>query len=70
MLKQKEDVLLMVKHVRYKKVDGTLYVNSGRVAWRNHNTSETVLRISATILKTLGYSVLVLTRKKKFSSNC
>ncbi|KAF5405530.1 Transcription initiation factor TFIIH subunit 1 [Paragonimus heterotremus] len=42
---QKEDVLFMVKHVRYKKVDGTLYVNSGRVAWRNQ-TSDT-FRISA-----------------------
>ncbi|KAH8865909.1 General transcription factor IIH subunit 1 [Schistosoma japonicum] len=45
MLKQKEDVLLMVKHVRYKKVDGTLYVNSGRVAWRNQTSDS--FRISA-----------------------
>ncbi|KAL7054430.1 hypothetical protein AAHC03_026057 [Spirometra sp. Aus1] len=45
MSKQKEDVRLMVKHVKYKKVDGTLYVNSGRVAWRNQ-TSDT-FRISA-----------------------
>lgn len=45
MSKQKEDVLLMVKHVRYKKVDGTLYVNSGRVAWRNQTSDS--FRISA-----------------------
>lgn len=45
MLKQKEDVLLFVKHVRYKKVDGTLYVNSGRVAWRNQTSDS--FRISA-----------------------
>nr|CAH8869698.1 unnamed protein product [Trichobilharzia regenti] len=45
MLKQKEDVLLMAKHVRYKKVDGTLYVNSGRVAWRNQTSDS--FRISA-----------------------
>ncbi|THD22665.1 Transcription initiation factor TFIIH subunit 1 [Fasciola hepatica] len=45
MSKQKEDVLLMVKHVRYKKVDGTLYVNSGRLAWRNQTSDS--FRISA-----------------------
>ncbi|VDN39716.1 unnamed protein product, partial [Dibothriocephalus latus] len=45
MSKQKEDVLLMVKHVKYKKVDGTLYVNSGRVAWRNQTSDS--FRISA-----------------------
>ncbi|OON15126.1 TFIIH p62 subunit protein [Opisthorchis viverrini] len=45
MSKQKEDVLLMVKHVRYKKVDGTLYVNSGRVAWRNQTSDS--FKISA-----------------------
>lgn len=35
----------MVKHVRHKKVDGTLYVNSGRVAWRNQTSDS--FRISA-----------------------
>ncbi|CAH8464895.1 unnamed protein product [Dicrocoelium dendriticum] len=45
MSKQKEDVLLMVKHVRYKKVDGTLYVNSGRIAWRNQTSDS--FKISA-----------------------
>lgn len=45
MSKQKEDVLLMVKHVRYKKVDGTLYVNTGRLAWRNQTSDS--FRISA-----------------------
>lgn len=43
--KQSEDVLLMVKHVRHKKVDGTLYVNSGRIAWRNQTSDS--FRISA-----------------------
>uniref|UniRef100_A0A5K3FJV4 General transcription factor IIH subunit 1 n=1 Tax=Mesocestoides corti TaxID=53468 RepID=A0A5K3FJV4_MESCO len=45
MSKLSEDVLLMVKHVRHKKVDGTLYVNSGRVAWRNQTSDS--FRISA-----------------------
>lgn len=44
-MSKSEDVLLMVKHVRHKKVDGTLYVNSGRIAWSNQ-TSDT-FRISA-----------------------
>lgn len=35
----------MVKHVRYKKVDGTLYVNTGRLAWRNQTSDS--FRISA-----------------------
>nr|CDS27188.1 general transcription factor iih subunit 1 [Hymenolepis microstoma] len=43
--KQSEDVLFMVKHVRHKKVDGTLYVNSGRIAWRNQTSDS--FRISA-----------------------
>ncbi|KAL5107262.1 General transcription factor IIH subunit 1 [Taenia crassiceps] len=45
MSKKSEDVLLMVKHVRHKKVDGTLYVNSGRIAWRNQTSDS--FRISA-----------------------
>ncbi|KAM3178018.1 hypothetical protein ACTXT7_003389 [Hymenolepis weldensis] len=43
--KQSEDVLFTVKHVRHKKVDGTLYVNSGRIAWRNQTSDS--FRISA-----------------------
>ncbi|KAL3317118.1 General transcription factor IIH subunit 1 [Cichlidogyrus casuarinus] len=44
-MSHKEDVLLMVKHVLHKKTDGTLYVNSGRVAWKNQSSDS--FKISA-----------------------
>lgn len=28
-----EEIKLMVEHVKYKKVEGTLYVMSERIAW-------------------------------------
>lgn len=45
MSKASEDVLLIVKHVKYKKVEGSLYVMSTRAAWMNQ-TGDT-FRVSA-----------------------